>query len=203
MKNDKAKTSLLSLCIQIVLLSELPDVCIVWTCLCQRNTKDIGPFDSCRACPTCPQWVAGDTYYGPDLEDDGGQLYAVDADECCVACLLRAQCAAWVLLEESTATLHRCMLISSVEYIMLTDSRHPGYAVYSGGRNNTAIPQVPPPPPGDLPGPRYVVASCGFQTSDYLEHYNSIDVAGIPYSTQKLVRFDPPYLDFVLFKLSI
>ncbi len=111
-------------------------------------------FFACRTCPICRGFVVKDAYYGPDLNDSGQQLYAADAVECCVACLLRASCAAWLLLESPNATLHKCTLRSSVDYIILKDASYPGSTVYSGARNNTRTPQFPPPPPGGLPVPR-------------------------------------------------
>jgi hypothetical protein len=89
-------------------------------------------------------------YYGPDLLDNGPLLYAANADECCIACMLRPGCGAWVFMEEPTDTLHICMLRSSIDYIILKDRGHPDYAISSGAKNWTTA-QFPPPtgPPPD------------------------------------------------------
>jgi hypothetical protein len=110
---------------------------------------------ACRTCPTCQGYVVNDAYYGPELVVGEQQFYAIDADECCVACLLRAGCAAWLFLKSPTATLHTCTLRSAIDYIVLRDSSQPGFTIYSGSRSYSNTPQLSPPPPGGLPGPRY------------------------------------------------
>ncbi len=127
-------------------------------------TAKISQMSECkyRGCVGCPNSIIGASYQGPT---GGGSPFPVVAwQDCCAACQLYADCAAWVHYTLPAGLPQMCYFRTSVTRLNPSDPA--GNRTMTGLKSARSIPSPSPPPamtpmtvspPPSPPIPGYVV----------------------------------------------
>jgi hypothetical protein len=126
-------------------------------------------------CLDCPNTLAGAKYEGPTAS--GTPFVVLTWQDCCAACQLNANCAAWVHQTPTAAGAAQiCLLRTSVTRLNYTDPE--GYRAITGvvPARTATLPPPPPPPPllsANVPPPPPQLPRCVVDVSA------SVDSKGI------------------------